>query len=207
MRGVPGAVSGTRGPARLGDVPADDPAAELIALYDAAGHQVGVAVRGEVYARSLWHASAGVVLRSGDGARVYVHRRSEAKLVMPGMHDCIAGGVVGPGETPEGTAVRELAEELGVRDVPLTPLVSASWESGPGPGLGGPDGLRTHLFAFEARWDGPVVHQPSEVSAGWWMPLSELRARLADPGWPFAPDSRVLVETWLGRRAGPWVRS
>jgi 8-oxo-dGTP pyrophosphatase MutT (NUDIX family) len=179
-----------------------DPAAELIAVHDAEGRVTGAAPRGEVYARSLWHASAGVLLRSIDGTRVYVHRRSPHKLVMAGLYDCFAGGVVGPGETPQATAARELAEELGVTGVPLRPLLSLAWESGPGPGLGGPQGLRAHLYAFEARWDGPVTHQVSEIAEGGWMSVSELRTRLADPDWPFVPDGRALALRWLAGLPG-----
>ncbi|MHA6794690.1 NUDIX domain-containing protein [Pseudonocardia bannensis] len=172
---------------------AGHPADELVAVYDAAGAVIGVAARGEVYARSLWHGSAGVLLRSGDGERVYVHRRSPQKLVMAGLHDCWAGGVVGPGESPEQTAARELAEELGVIGVPLRPLFALAWDQGRG-------GLRCHLFAYEASWDGPVVHQPSEIASGGWMDLDELRARLADPDWPFVPDGRALIERWFSER-------
>jgi 8-oxo-dGTP pyrophosphatase MutT (NUDIX family) len=174
-------------------VPDPDPAAEPVAVYDAAGAVVGVATRGEVYARSLWHGVGGVLLRSGDGACVYVHRRSATKLVMPGLHDCWAGGVVGPGEDPAGTAARELAEELGVTGVPLTRLFTLVYDEGAG-------GPRSHLFAFEARFDGPVRHQPEEVADGWWMPVPELRARLADPAWPFVPDGRMLAERWFAER-------
>src|SRR5215218_7147494 len=109
-----------------------DPAAEPVAVYDEAGAVVGVAPRGEVYARSLWHGVGGVLVRSGDGRRVYVHRRSATKLVMPGLHDCWAGGVIGPGEDPAGTAARELAEELGVTGVPLTPLFTLAYDEGAG---------------------------------------------------------------------------
>ena len=170
--------------------PSADPRAERVAVYDAAGAVVGVAARGEVYARSLWHGVGGVLLRSGDGRRVYVHRRAATKLVMPGLHDCWAGGVVGPGETPATTAARELAEELGVTGVPLTALFTLAYDEGDG-------GLRSHLFAFEARYDGPVRHQPEEVVDGGWMPLTELRERLRDPTWPFVPDGRALVERWF----------
>ena len=181
--------------------PAADPAAEPVAVYDEVGAVTGVASRGEVYARSLWHGVGGVLLRSGSkslspggaGACVYVHRRSATKLVMPGLHDCWAGGVIGPGEDPAGTAARELAEELGVTGVPLTPLFALVYDEGPG-------GLRSHLFAFEARYDGPVRHQPEEVADGWWMPVAELRARLADPAWPFVPDGRMLVERWFAEQ-------
>ena len=99
----------------MSDPDADpDPAAEPVAVYDAAGAVVGVATRGEVYARSLWHGVGGVLLRSGDGERVYVHRRSATKLVMPGLHDCWAGGVVGAGEDPAATTARVVhGEQLG----------------------------------------------------------------------------------------------
>jgi 8-oxo-dGTP pyrophosphatase MutT (NUDIX family) len=173
--------------------PAADPAAEPVAVFDAAGRPTGTRPRGEVYARSLWHAATAVLVRSGDGERVYVHRRSAQKLVMAGLHDCWAGGVLGPGETPEEGAERELAEELGVRGVPLRPLFRLAYDEGDG-------GLRCHLHAFEVRWDGPVHHQPDEVAEGGWMPVAELRARLADPAWPFVPDGRALVEHWFARR-------
>ena len=159
-------------------------------MYDAAGAVTGVAPRGEVYARSLWHGVGGVLRRSGDGERVYVHRRVPTKLVMPGLHDCWAGGVVGPGEAPGATAARELAEELGVAGVPLMPLFSMAYDEGDG-------GLRSHLYAYEARWDGLVHHQPSEVAEGWWMRLMDLRERLADPTWGFVPDGRMLIERWF----------
>lgn len=168
---------------------------EIIALFDAAGHVVGSAPRSEVYARSLWHGSAGVILTRGP--LVYVHRRADTKAVMAGLWDCVAGGVVDPGETPYETAVRELGEELGVHGVPLEPLLSMAWESGPGPGLGGPEGLRCHLFGYTARWDGEVHHQASEVAEGGWLTNAELAGLLADPARPFAPDSRILAEYYL----------
>ncbi|MFR9803394.1 NUDIX domain-containing protein [Pseudonocardia sp. RS010] len=179
-----------------------DAGTELIAVFDEAGTVVGAAPRAEVYARSLWHASAGVILRSTDGRRVYVHRRADDKLVMAGLWDCVAGGVVDPGETPLETATRELAEELGVSRVALRLLLATAWESGPGPGVGGTAligeaGLRCHLFGYEAFSDGPVRHQPSEVAEGRWMTHAGLAALLADPARPFAPDSRVLAEHFL----------
>lgn len=170
--------------------PATDPAAELVAVYDADGSVVGAAPRGAVYARSLWHGVGSVLLRSGDGRRVYVHRRTDTKLVMPGLHDCWAGGVVGAGEDPAATAARELAEELGVAGVPLRPLFTLDYDEGDG-------GLREHVFAFEARHDGPVRHQPEEVADGGWMALAALQVRLCDPGWPFVPDGRALIERWF----------
>ncbi|WP_406239534.1 NUDIX domain-containing protein [Nocardia sp. NBC_01009] len=168
----------------------------MIAVYDQAGSVVGAADRATVYRDGIWHASAGVLVRSGDGTRIYVHRRTDTKMVFAGMHDCLAGGVVEPGETPAQTAVRELAEELGITlpaGTTLPLLRTISWD---GEWHGQP--MRCHLFAYELRYDGPLRHQPEEIADGWWWTDAELAAHLADPTWPFVPDTRILVEGVLG---------
>jgi 8-oxo-dGTP pyrophosphatase MutT (NUDIX family) len=166
---------------------------ELVAIFDARGNRVGSRPRSVMRAEGLWHASTAILVRSTDGARVYVHKRSDSKDFAPGMYDCWAGGVLGADEDPASCAERELAEELGISGVPVEPLFTATYLRPP---------VRAHMFAFEARWDGPVVWQPEEVVAGGWMELSELRSRLADPGWPFVPDGRQLIERWFRRQDG-----
>lgn len=167
---------------------------EIVAVYDRAGNPIGRAERSEVYARGLWHASAGVLVRSTDGRRVYVHRRTDTKMVFAGMHDCLAGGVLGPEEDPATAARRELAEELGVIAGPaaVRPVARTSWD---GSWAGRP--MRCHVYAYEVRSDGPIHHQAAEIAAGWWWTDDELRAHLADPDWPFVPDTRLLTDRVL----------
>ncbi|SHF05010.1 NUDIX hydrolase [Streptoalloteichus hindustanus] len=167
-------------------------AEEQVAIYDAEGHPTGALPRSRMRAEGHWHAAASVLLRSTDGQRVYVHRRTDDKDVYPGMYDCWAGGVLAAGEQPEECARRELAEELGVRGVPLTPMFTVPFVDPP---------VRYHAFTFEARWDGPVVHQPEEIAEGGWLPLDELRARLSDPTWPWTPDGRALFTEWDRRQS------
>ena len=160
-----------------------------MARYDADGNQIGVVARSVAYREGLWHASTAVLVRSGRGERVYLHRRSPEKMIFPGLYDCWAGGVLAPGETPDEAAERELAEELGIAGVPLLPLGRHRYDDGR---------YRYHVFGYEVRWDGPVRHQPEEVVWGGWVTLAELHARLADPQrWPFVPDGRELVGVWL----------
>jgi 8-oxo-dGTP pyrophosphatase MutT (NUDIX family) len=163
---------------------------ELVAIYDGHAQVVGRTTRADMRARGLWHAAGEVLLRSGDGDTVYVHRRSPDKDVFAGLWDCWAGGVVAAGETPAECAFRELAEELGVHGVELTPLFTHVFEQPP---------LRCHNFTFEARWDGPVTHQPEEIVEGRWMPLAQLRAWAEDPGSPLIPDGRAGILEWFRR--------
>ncbi|GAA4868591.1 NUDIX domain-containing protein [Saccharopolyspora cebuensis] len=161
-----------------------------MARYDARGNVVGAVRRDRMRREGLWHAAASVLVLSPDGASVYVHRRTATKDVYPGRYDCWTGGVVAAGEDPGTAAVRELAEELGVRGVAPQPLFRLAFEEG---------SVRYHAFCYRTSWDGPVRHQPEEIAEGGWMGLAELRERLADPAWPFVPDGRRLVEEWFAR--------
>ena len=163
---------------------------ELVALYDLDGAVVGADTRARVRAEGLWHAAGVVLVRSGDGNSVYVHLRTSTKDVFPSTWDCWAGGVVAAGETPLECAQRELAEELGVHGVELRPLFTHVYDK---------ETIRCHNFAFEARWDGPFVHQPSEVAEGRWLTLEELRGWIEDPETAFVPDGRLGAQDWFRR--------
>lgn len=160
---------------------------ELLGLVDEDGADAGAAPRWRVRRDNLRHRATAVLLLDPAG-RIYVHRRTDTKDVFPGAHDCWAGGCVLAGEDPTEAAARELAEELGVSGVPLTPLWVAPYA----------DAVTRYVsHNLVAVWDGPVVHQASEVAVGGWMTVAELRAHLADPDWPFVPDGRVGVDRWL----------
>ncbi|MFY0405375.1 NUDIX hydrolase [Solicola sp. PLA-1-18] len=161
----------------------DEVGQEQVGLFDVEGRPAGTAPRARVRRENLLHAATAVLVRDGTG-RVYVHRRTTTKDVYPGLHDYVAGGVLQAGEDPTEGAVRELEEELGVSGVPLSPLGASLYED---------EHTRYWAHRFEAVWHGPVRWQPSEVDWGTWMTPDELRAHLADPAWPFVPDTRAVM--------------
>jgi isopentenyldiphosphate isomerase len=160
---------------------------ERVLVVDPDGTPVGSATRAEMRARGLWHACATIVVRSLDGSRLFVHRRTDTKDVYPGLYDPTCGGVVAAGETPDECAARELAEELGVTRKP-TFLFTSRFVEGT---------IRYVAHVYQVRSDGPFTLQPEEVAWGGWMDLAEVRAKADDPAWPVVPDGRVLIREWF----------
>lgn len=156
---------------------------EIVALVDPDGMVVGSAERSVVRRDNLMHAATAVLVRDPD-RRVYVHRRSPDKDWAPDHHDAAAGGVLGHDEQPLASAQRELGEELGIVGATLLPLGLSVFED---------DTTRVVEHVFETTWDGPVVHADGEVVWGAWMTLAELDGLLADPDWPFVPDTRAAL--------------
>lgn len=91
---------------------------ELLYVCDEDDNVVGEATRGEVYVGILLHRAVHVYLTTSAG-RLLIQRRSEEKVRNPGLWDKSAAGLVGAGESYDETAVREMGEELGVRQVKL----------------------------------------------------------------------------------------
>jgi prolyl-tRNA editing enzyme YbaK/EbsC (Cys-tRNA(Pro) deacylase)/8-oxo-dGTP pyrophosphatase MutT (NUDIX family) len=168
---------------------------ELVGLVDETGRVVGSAPRDVVRRDNLRHRSTGVIVRRPSDAAVYVHLRSPGKDWAPSHHDAASGGVLGPDEDPLAGARRELAEELGIEGVDLTPLLVSLYED---------DSVRCVAHVFEVWYDGPVRHVDGEVVSGEWLSQGELVARLADPDWHFVPDTRALLDELADRAIGDW---
>ncbi|KAI9019867.1 NUDIX-hydrolase-like protein [Hyaloraphidium curvatum] len=159
---------------------------EIVALYDPnddSGRVVGSAPRSRVRKENLPHAATAIFVRRPTG-EFLVHRRADTKDLWPGRHDCAAGGVVSFGEDPDAGAVRELLEEVGITGAKPVPLGRMWFRDMDACYLG---------FIFEVVWDGPVSHPDGEVAESWWMGPDELRTKLADPSWPFVPDTRFFL--------------
>jgi 8-oxo-dGTP pyrophosphatase MutT (NUDIX family) len=168
-----------------------DPGDELVDVVDEDDRVIDVVPRREIRARNLLHRCTYVLVRGSDG-RFLVHRRTDAKDVYPGAYDVFAGGVLASGETYDACAARELEEELGIAGVPLERRFTHRYSGPSGEAWG---------EVYEVTWDGPVVHQPTEVAWSGRVTLEELDRMLATED--FCLDSREIFERWRAGRLDP----
>ena len=161
-----------------------NPADELVAIVDPNNIVTGAVTRREMRARGLPHRATYIAIFNSRG-ELHVQRRTMTKDVYPGLLDPVAGGVVQSGESYEESAVRELAEEMGIQGVDLAPQFDFYFEDGAGKVWG---------RLFRCQWDGPVVPQPEEVVEVVMLSPEEV---LADPS-KFTPDGYYAIARLQG---------
>ncbi|CAM5523117.1 MULTISPECIES: NUDIX hydrolase [Streptomyces] len=163
---------------------------EILDVVDENDRVIGQYPRGEVYARGMRHRCVFVLARDADG-RIFVHRRTPAKLVFPSLYDMFVGGVVGAGEAYDDAALREAEEELGVSGLPRPRfLFKFLYDDGPGGSW--------WSAVYEVRCELPVRPQVEEVAWHAFLPEAELARRL--PEWEWVPDGLAAYERLRERR-------
>ncbi len=160
-----------------------NPQQELVAIVDEHNQVVGSATRCEMRSKSLPHRATYIAIFNSAG-ELYVQRRTMTKDIYPGLFDPVAGGVVQAGESYEESAVRELAEEMGIEGVPLEPQFEFYFTDG---------ACKVWGRLFRCQWDGPVAPQPEEVAE---VLMFTPSAVLADPG-AFTPDGYYAISRLL----------
>ena len=162
-----------------------DPGDEIVAIVDADNNVVGSAPRREMRAKRLPHRSTYILVFNSRG-EIYVQKRTRTKDVFPGYYDPAAGGVVLAGESYMEGALRELEEEMGIRDVPLRSLFEFYHSD---------DKSRVWGAAFRCVYDGEVTLQEEEVESGAFMAVDEVfRAAATEP---FTPDGLYVLRRYV----------
>jgi 8-oxo-dGTP pyrophosphatase MutT (NUDIX family) len=167
------------------EVDAMDAADELVIIVDKENTEVGVVPRREMRLGRLRHRATYILVFNSKG-ELFVQKRTQTKDVFPGYYDIAAGGVVLAGESYEEGALRELEEELGIRETPLTSLFDFYHED---------EHIRLWGRAFTCEYDGELVLQKEEVESGEFMRVEEV-FRLAATK-PFTPDCLYVLQRYL----------
>ena len=157
---------------------------ELVAIVDERNRVVGALGRREMRAGNLPHRATYILVFNSRG-ELYVQKRTQSKDVFPGYYDVAAGGVILAEESYEEGAVRELEEELGIRDVPLTRLFDFSYKD---------ESVKIWGAAFSCLYDGEVLLQQEEVESGAFLVVDEV-FRLAETE-PFTPDGLYVLRRY-----------
>lgn len=154
---------------------------EFVQIVDENNEEIAAVTRRLMREQNLIHR-ASYVLVFNHRDELFVQQRTLSKDIYPGYHDVAAGGVVVAGESYEDSAARELAEELGVTDVPLLPCFDHYFED---------EGNRVWGRVFRCRHDGPFTLQPEEVAGGRFMTLEQVMALSKRE--PFTPDGIQIL--------------
>lgn len=91
---------------------------------------IGQAARSAVHAQGLWHRGVHIFLFTPDG-KMIVQQRSADRKQYASLWDCSVSEHVKAGEDYVTAAQRGLWEELGLRDVTLTPRIRFRLNYGP----------------------------------------------------------------------------
>lgn len=143
---------------------------EYLEIVDANDQVIGKALRSECHGNpQLIHRVAHVLVFDQQG-RVLLQKRSMRKDVQPGKWDTSVGGHLDRGETYAEAAAREMFEELGVVNPPLTFLHYYHMRS---------DFESENVATFTTHHDGPFSFSENEIDeVRFWTP-QEIDAALS----------------------------
>jgi isopentenyldiphosphate isomerase len=158
---------------------------EIVTIVDEQNNVVGAVSRREMRARRLPHRSTYILVFNSRG-ELYVQKRTMTKDVFPGYYDPAAGGVVLAGESYEESAARELAEEMGICNVPLLRLFEFYFAD---------EATRVWGGVFSCVYDGELILQEEEVEYIRLMTIKDIWRQAERE--PFTPDGLYVLRRYL----------
>jgi 16S rRNA (adenine1518-N6/adenine1519-N6)-dimethyltransferase len=131
---------------------------------------IGSGTIADGYAKGIRLRIARIFITNPKG-EVLIQKRSDSHKAMPGVWDQSAAGHVDAGESYEEAAERELAEEMGIKNVKLKPLIKYYSEETDEKQFV----KKRFNTIFAAEYDGPVKIDQDEVSDFRWIDINELQ--------------------------------
>ena len=142
---------------------------EMFDIVDEEDCVIGQAPRSECHGNpALVHRVAHVLVfnRSGE---LLLQKRSENKDIQPGKWDTSVGGHLDPGEDYKQAAIREMREEVGLTDLPVTFLYKSQIRN---------DIESENVATYLVVSDEEIFFDPTEMSeVRYWSP-DEINAQL-----------------------------
>jgi isopentenyldiphosphate isomerase len=165
-----------------------------IAVVDENDQPVGVFPKEEVWAKGLLHRIVRIMVEDDKG-RVLLQRRSPHMDTYPNTWDHSAAGHVDEGEDYSEAARRELAEELGIKDVMLEEIDYYQTR----------DVFQKRIMnrfnkLYKAYLNNPSLKlQKSEVSDTQWFTVKDVQKLIADHPDQVAEGLRQVMRDYYGK--------
>lgn len=158
---------------------------ELVQVVDEDNNEAGSMPRHEMRARGLPHRAAYILVFNSRG-ELFVQKRTMTKDIYPGYFDIAAGGVVLAGESYDESAERELEEELGIRNTPLTSHFEFKHEDAHNIVWG---------RVYSCVYDGEMILQEEEIERGFFAAPEKVLALSEKES--FTPDGLYVLKRYL----------
>jgi isopentenyl-diphosphate delta-isomerase type 1 len=178
---------------------------EIFDITDNNDNVIGQAARSVVHAQGWWHRGVHIFLFTSDG-RMLVQQRSADRKQYASLWDCSVSEHVKAGEDYVTAAQRGLWEELGLRDVTLTPRLRFRLNYGPNDNeisvlfTGTVDPARVRFDPVEiARLDYHSLGELQKIMDDRTLPLSRWFVQML-LWWFDQPSEIKIIETYAKPR-------
>ncbi|MHB1397398.1 MAG: NUDIX hydrolase [Trichloromonadaceae bacterium] len=142
---------------------------EMFEIVDENDRVIGVMPRAQCHGNPTLVHRVAHVLVVNDRGEILLQKRSQSKDIQPGKWDTSVGGHLDPGEDYLVAATREMAEELGLRDLPLTFLYYSRIRN---------EIESENVATYLASYGGEVFPNPREIDQVRFWSGSEIEAAL-----------------------------
>jgi mutator protein MutT len=158
--------------------------AEMSDVIDEKDNVIGSATRQEIRRKNLLHRGVAVLVLNSKG-EIFVHKRVETKDIYPGMYDMFCGGAVLAGENYDEAAIREVREEMGIKNPQLKFLFKFRFKS---------DINKVLQSVYLCIYDGKIMIQKEEIEKGSFMIINELKELMKKE--TFCPESPAVFKMY-----------
>jgi isopentenyldiphosphate isomerase len=170
----------------------ETPGEELFDVVNDRDEVIGRRPRREVHRLGLKHRAVHVLVFNRRG-ELFLQRRALTKDSAPGKWDSSASGHLAPGESYDAAAVREVAEELGVR-LNRPPVRLFKIAACPATG-------QEFVWVYRAEAEGPFTLHPGEIAGGGWFAPAQVTRWLAERPEDFAGTVPLIWERYRALQA------
>jgi len=165
---------------------------ELLQVFDEKKNALGLADRGDVHSKGLFHEAVHVLLFNPKG-EMFLGLRAKNKDINPGKWSTF-GEHKKPGESDEAAARRGMKEELGItQKIPLA-FVGEFLMKNPKD--------RQFSLIYKAVFDGKVGFADNEFEEGRFFPVSEVKRIVAEENEKCSPNFLQVWEFFLKKTGG-----